>query len=317
MGTAIRRGRSLVDEAGRCLAIHLQTFDAARLQECLGKLRDIPLARPASAGSAAAWLGIPLVSMGGRLDTAAASAPSADLPTETHALVLAPYLRDVLDACPGQVVFARLMRMDPGGYISNHRDPWHSPATGLVRLQVPIDHDDRSHLVLGGCELQLGAGELWYTDVSAVHGVKNCGAMPRHNILIDVEFTSALADAVEDYIPRSDCLITRDVWPGSLELSQYQCRVEVPLGVAAFVGGSGPADIVVKEGALFIRFHDGHMVRLRPRASGSLTINGGPPGVRLIYRRVKGTLRGLYLQFRGSSYGRPIKSGALVELPLL
>src|SRR3990172_1788411 len=83
------------------------------------------------------WSAIPLVSPGGGIDAESLQYAKGRY-EKTKILAQCPYLEEIVDSfdCPKQRV--RLMRLEPGTNIHEHRDHGDSWALGKVRLHIPI-----------------------------------------------------------------------------------------------------------------------------------------------------------------------------------
>lgn len=298
---------------GCCVAALLHTFDAERLRACLSALRSFACGAQPWEAHGGTWWGIALVTNAGRVESARASRAGEEEPHATTALAAAPYLREVLRVVPGRVVFARLMSLDPGGHVPEHRDAWHSLGTGFVRLQLAIDVGAESGLRIAGHDICVRDGELWYTDVSQTHSVTNASTRARVNVLVDIETTEAFVEAMGPRIRREDVFVARRACVTPADLLRFECSVVVPSEVSALMGGAGPASIRVEDGSPWLRFDDGLRVLLRAESRDVLNVVGLPPG--LAIRRSDGP-RAPAMQFvlRGGSYGCNVEPGHAFDL---
>ncbi|HTL97972.1 MAG TPA: aspartyl/asparaginyl beta-hydroxylase domain-containing protein [Holophagaceae bacterium] len=136
-----------------------------------------------------AWRALPLRSQGGRPDDVYISPVPGAVYQDTPMLEACPYLREVLAAfrCPLQA--ARLMKLDAGAVIKEHRDAGLCAEEGEARFHIPVlTHPDVA-FVLDGDRLPLQAGECWYLNFNLPHSVRNESQVDRIHLVID-----ALAD---------------------------------------------------------------------------------------------------------------------------
>ena len=104
---------------------------------------------------------------------------------DTEILARCAYIREVLASfrCPVQA--ARLLRLDAGAVIREHRDYRLGYEDGEVRLHVPVQTNDEVEFRLGGERVLMREGECWYLDFNLPHAVANRGATPRVHLVID------------------------------------------------------------------------------------------------------------------------------------
>jgi len=106
--------------------------------------------------------------------------------SDTPVLDACAYFREVLGAfsCPLQSV--RLMRLDPGSVILEHRDHDLDVESGFARLHVPVATNPGVTFMLNQRPVRMGEGECWYLRLSDPHAVRNDGADARVHLVIDV-----------------------------------------------------------------------------------------------------------------------------------
>jgi quercetin dioxygenase-like cupin family protein len=129
-----------------------------------------------------------------------------------------PYFREIMDQlkCPqGRM---RISRLTPGAVINAHYDVGAAVsclAFGQVRLHVPIVTNDRVTFFVGGEELRMQAGRLYYVNFSKRHSVRNDGDQARIHLVMDLKVNDWLAQ----YFPRPtaweqlEFAAVRALWP--------------------------------------------------------------------------------------------------------
>jgi quercetin dioxygenase-like cupin family protein len=113
------------------------------------------------------------------------SVPGQSHYRDTALLDECPYFRTVLDGflCDKETV--RLLRLEPGSEIHEHRDPGASYADGFFRLHVPITSNAETRFLVDGEALLMQPGECWYVDFGLPHSVRNSGETDRIHLTID------------------------------------------------------------------------------------------------------------------------------------
>lgn len=132
------------------------------------------------------WSGIGLVSIDGKTDAGSIRYGSGRyLPTPV--LASCPYFCEILDQfqCPKHQV--RLLRLEAGKKILEHRDRVLSWPLGIARLHVPIVTHDEVYFYLDRQRVHMRPGELWYCDFSRPHSVENRSPIARVHLVMDLE----------------------------------------------------------------------------------------------------------------------------------
>lgn len=117
---------------------------------------------------------------------------TGDLFEDAPLLDRAPYLRTVLEAFKAPLRSVRLLQLDPGSRILEHRDYDLGYDQGQVRIHVPVLTNPDVEFHLAGKRVVMGEGEVWYLDLSRPHRVANRGATPRMHLVIDLELNDWL-----------------------------------------------------------------------------------------------------------------------------
>lgn len=119
-----------------------------------------------------------------------------DLPV----LASAPQLRRLLTDIPAPIKSARLMRLAPGAEIKPHRDPGLAWEYGEARLHLPLRTDPLVIFRVGGQQLPMREGELWYMNADLEHSVVNSSLEDRVHLVVDCEVNDWLRIAITDGI---------------------------------------------------------------------------------------------------------------------
>jgi hypothetical protein len=201
--------------------------------------------------------------------------------------------------------------MAPGVYIREHRDPWHGLATGLIRMQLGVSGTNGARLTIDGHEVSPRAGELWYTDVSLPHSVRNEGNAPRLNLLMDVELSERSFPCLAQIVAGEQHVIEQVPELSVDQLRRFRRRVVIPEGLQEVMGGWGSARIDERDRVLFLIFDTGQHVRLKPRSPDRLGIVGTAPGLVMIFDHENGDVS---VHLRGSDYDTGWKAQGVVPI---
>jgi quercetin dioxygenase-like cupin family protein len=132
-----------------------------------------------------AWTGVALRSVGG-VETQLYPNPVAPEPfADTPTLAGLPGLRAALERFRCPLLSARLLSLEPGAIINEHRDYRLGWKDGEIRLHVPVITSPDVEFVLDGRAVALGPGEVWYLDLNLPHRVANRSSVTRIHLVID------------------------------------------------------------------------------------------------------------------------------------
>ena len=106
---------------------------------------------------------------------------------------------ELLRQIPFTLKSIRLMKLDPGANIKEHRDLGLSIEHGEARLHIPLQCDEKIVFISNGKSLAMKEGELWYINADAPHSVQNKGEVSRINLVIDCQLdTKQWLDFIEN-----------------------------------------------------------------------------------------------------------------------
>ena len=135
----------------------------------------------------------------------------------TRAGMTCPLIRGLLESLGTRVYLVRLLRLSPGKLVKYHTDDvvFHDTSR-IVRLHLPLVTNKSCVLRFGDplrapkqgynvwdarqvSERHIPEGELWFTNVNALHSVFNGGETDRTHLVMDVEPQPALARALHSW----------------------------------------------------------------------------------------------------------------------
>ncbi|MGW0432650.1 aspartyl/asparaginyl beta-hydroxylase domain-containing protein [Micromonospora sp. NPDC003197] len=193
--------------AGEASAVRLaMEFDAEPLAAELRSLEQQPWRhqRPYSAGQvgkpiAQGWTCFPLHSPGGLLERTDPGGPALVPFADTPALSALPAMAKVLRELPCELRSARLLALDAGAELAEHRDEFIGFGYGQLRLHIPIVTNPGARLFIEGYEHNWKSGELWYANFALPHFLRNDGAERRVHLVVDCMLNDALLALFPDW----------------------------------------------------------------------------------------------------------------------
>jgi aspartyl/asparaginyl beta-hydroxylase len=106
-------------------------------------------------------------------------------PRETRLLAALPTTREYLNKLGLRYMWARLVRIEPNGFVWEHRDYQDMADIRRVRLHIPVITNPSAALVVGGRRIHLASGYIWKLNPVHHHGAANLGFESRTHILLD------------------------------------------------------------------------------------------------------------------------------------
>lgn len=169
------------------------SFDVARLRQELGQIEASQwIGHFNTSAYEKNWSCLPLRSVDGRLDHIMPVEDSNF--QDTVLLQRCPYFREVIDRFECEKTSIRLMSLEPGGVIKEHRDNGGAFEDGMARLHIPIQTCAQVMFRIEGQDIHFSAGDTWYLNASCLHGVENHSAAARVHLMIDCVSNAWLED---------------------------------------------------------------------------------------------------------------------------
>ena len=161
-------------------------FDAARMLEETRALEDRSWqAHYQTRHYEGGWRALPLRSLEGRADDIFISPRPDASYRDTPLLDACPYLREVLRTFQCPLLAVRLMKLEAGAIIKEHRDAELCAEKGEARFHIPVLTHPDVVFMLGGNRLPLEAGECWYLNFDLPHSVRNGSPVDRIHLVVD------------------------------------------------------------------------------------------------------------------------------------
>ncbi len=121
---------------------------------------------------------------------------------DTPLLHSTPYLQDVLQQFKCPLLSVRLLKLEAGAQVHEHKDADLCFESGQVRLHIPVQTHDKVRFWLQGEPVIMNTGECWYINVNLPHALANEGETDRIHLVIDAEVNDWLKDLFENADPK-------------------------------------------------------------------------------------------------------------------
>jgi hypothetical protein len=157
------------------------TFSVPKLRADLRSARRSEWLPVLPGESRTGWRGAALRSHDGKATTLDYGASNRDTPLMQEL----PYLREVVNFFQCELRRVRLLTQLPGAFIGEHTDISAQEAMLEARLHVPIVTNKSVKFRVGGQDIFMRPGELWYIDVSQPHSAANQGRTARVHLVVD------------------------------------------------------------------------------------------------------------------------------------
>lgn len=161
-------------------------FDTARLRADLARLESGPwqlhYQQKHYTGN---WSALPLRSVGGRADQVIIAPEPDAVYADTPLLNETPYFREVLNTFECPLLAVRLLRLESGARILEHRDADLAFENGEWRIHIPVITHPAVAFILDGEPMPLQAGECWYMNFNLPHAIYNNSPVDRVHLVID------------------------------------------------------------------------------------------------------------------------------------
>ena len=153
------------------------------------------------------WTAIPLRSIGGKIDDIIISPTQNPDYRDTVFLNNSTYLKEVLKhfQCPLQAV--RLLKLNAGSIIKEHRDAELNFENGEIRLHIPVLTHAAVEFFLDKEQMDLRAGECWYMNFNLPHAINNKSNINRVHLVID----AVVNDWIKEIFTGHDCPVKKEI----------------------------------------------------------------------------------------------------------
>jgi hypothetical protein len=119
-------------------------------------------------------------------------------PKQTPLLNRMPVLKRLLEGFGFDIMASRLLRLQPGTYLHEHRDYVYLEEVPRYRLHVPIVTNPKAQIIMPGSAVHLSRGHLWKLNPKeAIHSACNFGPEARIHLMLDCYVNDKLQRLVD------------------------------------------------------------------------------------------------------------------------
>jgi hypothetical protein len=133
------------------------------------------------------WSAIPLRSINGAIDDIMISPMENSRYDDTALLQECPYINEVLSTFHCPLLAVRLLKLNAGAIIKEHRDLDLYFEKGEIRLHIPVVTHELVDIFLDKEKISLREGECWYMNFNLPHALQNNSPVDRIHLVIDAK----------------------------------------------------------------------------------------------------------------------------------
>jgi quercetin dioxygenase-like cupin family protein len=133
------------------------------------------------------WSAIPLRSVDGNANTIIISPLNDSIYADTFFLDHCPYIKQLLSTFNCPLMAVRLLKLNAGAIIKEHRDAELCFEKGEVRIHIPVVTDEKVEFYLEGERVVMKEGECWYMNFNLPHNINNFSTTDRIHLVIDAK----------------------------------------------------------------------------------------------------------------------------------
>ena len=133
------------------------------------------------------WTAIPLRSTDGQVDNIFINPAKNNSYADTIFLKQSPYFKKVLDSFQCPLLAVRLLKLNAGASIKEHRDNDLFFEKGEIRIHIPIITNADVEFYLDSERMNLQEGSCWYMNFNLLHAIQNNGNTDRVHLVIDAQ----------------------------------------------------------------------------------------------------------------------------------
>jgi quercetin dioxygenase-like cupin family protein len=164
------------------------------------------------------WSAIPLRSVGGNTENIIVSPFDDVVYKDTIFLEQSVYLKEVLSSFPCLLKAVRLLKLDAGAIIKEHRDAELAFEHGEVRIHIPVITNGLVEFILDKERMVLKEGECWYMNFNLLHTIENKSNAARIHLVID----AVVNDWVKELFAQPSLLRKETEEPGLDDATRLQ-----------------------------------------------------------------------------------------------
>lgn len=148
------------------------------------------------------WSAIPLRNIDGNNENIFVSEDIERVYKNTELLNKTPYLEEILNTFKCPLLSVRLLKLNAGSKIKEHKDRDLNYEKGEIRIHIPVTTHQDVQFILDNELVFLNEGECWYMNFNLPHSISNNSNIDRIHLVIDAEVN----DWIRDLFSSSDCI---------------------------------------------------------------------------------------------------------------
>jgi hypothetical protein len=133
------------------------------------------------------WSAIPLRSVNGESDNIIVSPENDPEYKDTAFLADCPYINEVLQQFECPLLTVRLLKLNAGAVIKEHRDHDLQYEKGEIRVHIPVITHEDVEFYLDKERVHPKEGEAWYMNFNLPHSIRNGSPVDRIHLVIDAK----------------------------------------------------------------------------------------------------------------------------------
>jgi quercetin dioxygenase-like cupin family protein len=131
------------------------------------------------------WTALPLRSVNGDAGNIFVSPENNPEYKDTVFLNRSVYFREVLTSFKCPLLAVRLLKLNAGAVIKEHKDAELCYEMGEIRIHIPVVTSNEVEFYLDKERMNLKEGECWYMNFNLPHSVSNKGQSARIHLVVD------------------------------------------------------------------------------------------------------------------------------------
>lgn len=143
------------------------------------------------------WSALPLRSEDGSLNNVYISTAKDPIYKDTALLIKSELFQQILSSFQCPLLAVRLLKLNSGAIIKEHRDAELHYEKGEVRIHIPIITNNLVEFYLDKERIHLQEGECWYMNFNLPHAIYNKSEIDRVHLVIDAKVNDWVKDLFE------------------------------------------------------------------------------------------------------------------------
>jgi mannose-6-phosphate isomerase-like protein (cupin superfamily) len=173
-------------------------FSALRMQQEVQNLQAKWLAHYNQHDYEGSWTALPLRSINGSMENVMANAGEYAIFADTQLMQQCPYLQEIMQALQCEKMAVRLLNLQAGAVIKEHKDVELNFEQGEARIHIPIVTNNDVAFFIDDEQIMMHEGECWYANFNMKHRVTNAGNTDRIHLVMDCKVNDWLREQFDN-----------------------------------------------------------------------------------------------------------------------